>query len=770
MPIYGLLRRWRGGSFGRADVPEPFGAVETCDVEDGPSDARVGQAKSPTLAKAATMVARLIPVVASQRDIHDLDLPPGTIENGVLVGRDRFLFLAGGAHAVFEIVNGLKAIDEGSHARFAANVAGRATWARIRGIPYLHLVFPDKQSIIPEQWPFEHCLRLGELYLDRSADLRKSVLYPDTLLRDMSGDALSRVDTHVTPIGSILVAAELVARLTGERDPELTARLLNGTGKMTRHEGDLGSKLDPPVSEAEPVFTVPAPGPFLTNGVEGGNNGLVDLRFNPDAVHQKRCVVFGDSFGRDICVYLQFWFSEVFFFRTGFFHAELAARCRPDVLVTENVERYLDDCRDDAEAPPFDTYVARKEATAAPSNAFRATFAAITGEPELGGLVVVAGPILPVASRPAPLGDETVIEAAVLLPRAAPLFVVDQSGRLPLWSAPPLQDIHSTLFAERSDVLLFGPSIQVLGDTWWCESREFGEQFLDMIAADSYRASFPGNLPRIVSSGRTRAIDFAPISSAIERLDEKLFLATPLEPGNWGRWISTVIAKIDHFRQLGDGRRLLCVASLPWQRALLGRLGVEAHELLAHDPGRTYRCRDLASVEYNVTNMTVSANERRRFRHLRSECTARVQAAGYVRFGEKIFVSRLGMSAQNPHYRVLRNERALADALTARGYDVIEPEILSFDEQVAAFGNARVIVCVGGAAVYNAVFCNGDARFVSLESSETFLGPHSSLLSSLNLPYGIIIGTQDVDDPTPTHKRWTVDVDDVIARLAEIGG
>ena len=717
------------------------------------------------------MTARPIDTGDGTIDCRDLGLPPGSSENDVLVGHDGFLFLAGGAHEVLKIVTGRKTINESSLARFGSNVAGRASWAARRDIPYLHIVFPDKQSIVPEKWPLDLCLRMGDLYLDRWPDLRGTVLYPDEVLRAAASGTLSRVDTHVTPIGSILVAAHVAARLTGADNPALTAQLLEATETTKRHAGDLGSKLHPPVSAVEPVFAFPHSGRSLTNGLDGGNNGLVDLRFNPDAVDRKRCVMFGDSFGRDLCVYLSFWFSEVFFFRTGFFHPDLAARCRPDLLITENVERYLDDIRDDAEAPEFDTYLARRERSAPPSDAFRAAFAEIMSSPTATMVGAVAAPVaIPVATRSASIGSETVIEAAVLVPRSLPLFVVDQSSRLPPWTAPLLQDIHATLHAERRDVLLFGPSIQVSGDTWWCESRMFGEQFVDMVATDSYGMNFPGPRPRLTSTGSNRTIDFTQVASAIRHLDEKLFLATPLEPSNWGRWISTVISKVDHFRQLGQGRRLLCVASLPWQQALLKRLGIEQHELLTHDPGQIYRCDDLASVEYNVTNMTVSAAEHRRFRHLRSECTARVRASGARRFGDKIFATRLGMSARHPHYRVLQNERTLAAALEARGYDVIEPETLSFDQQVAAFGNARLIVCVGGAAVYNASFCRDDTVFVSIESGAAFLEPHTNLLSSLGLPYGVIVGTQDADDPSPVHKSWTVDIDDVVARLTQIGG
>ena len=88
-----------------------------------------------------------------------------------------------------------------------------------------------------------------------------------------------------------------------------------------------------------------------------------------------------------------------------------------------------------------------------------------------------------------------------------------------------------------------------------------------------------------------------------------------------------------------------------------------------------------------------------------------------------MFISRRTISAKH-NYRVLQNESALIDRLQALGFDVIEPETLSFDEQILAFANASIVVTLGGAALYNAVFCEEGARFVTIESSETFLTPH----------------------------------------------
>ena len=362
--------------------------------------------------------------------------------------------------------------------------------------------------------------------------------------------------------------------------------------------------------------------------------------------------------------------------------------------------------------------------------------------------------------------DLATLEGVRIVARPMPEFIDTPSGASLQTQMGDEQDIHGSYLARRKDVLVFGPNLQVYpSGRWSCESRAFGEQFIDLAASDDYQAMFPGPKPRITSQGGAYQIDLGPIADDVEVLDEPLFLATPLEPTNWGRWIATVVPKAADFSAHGAGRKLFCYAALPWQRAFLAYLGVGEGRIAQHDPGSTYICRDLMSVEYSVTNMTISARERGVYLALAARAQRR-QREGSVQApaGRNVFVSRRTISAKH-NYRVLQNEAVLIDRLQALGFDVIEPETLDFDEQILAFANASVVVTLGGAALYNAVFCAAGTRFITLESSEAFLTPHCQLLSSLGLRYGVVVGRQDPSDPTPVHKRWTVDVDAVCRRV-----
>lgn len=272
-----------------------------------------------------------------------METPPGTIENEVLAGHNGYLFLAGGAHRVADFFTGKRQIPEKSFAAFRENLLGRQAWAARNNTQYLHMIMPDKQSVIPEEWPLTPPIKIGRLYMERNQDL-DFILYPDRELAEAKTWALTRVDTHISDEGALLMAAYLVERFSGESQVDRLEALRASPRNVTRTSGDLGHKLTPRVTDDKIMLELPAVGPCYQNEGPGMRSGGVALRFNKSAPYRKRVALFGDSFGGQITRCLQQWYSEVYFFRTGEFAAEIADLCKPDILITENVERYLDNC------------------------------------------------------------------------------------------------------------------------------------------------------------------------------------------------------------------------------------------------------------------------------------------------------------------------------------------------------------------------------------------------------------------------------------------
>ncbi len=304
--------------------------------------------------------------------------PAGHIEKGVMFGRDGYLFLLDGGHHVFDLLLGLRKVTEQSYANFADNIARRAAICERAGVGYLHVIYPDKHSVQTEEFPVKDPYRLAESYLDKLPDIRKWVFYPRQILQGVKPAAFLKTDTHLTETANILATAAIVQQLIGENQAEHVRRLLTshdwGESDWT---GDLGGRFDPKLGERQRVLRRRWPFKWFHNDMTGGNDGIVDLLFSPQAIYRTRILVFGDSFSRNLASVLSYFFTEVVFLRTRFFHDEMFEQIKPDLVLTSNVERYLSRVDSDEARPAFLLYPYLNELNYAPDKAFAEALAAV---------------------------------------------------------------------------------------------------------------------------------------------------------------------------------------------------------------------------------------------------------------------------------------------------------------------------------------------------------------------------------------------------------
>ncbi len=360
-----------------------------------------------------------------------------------------------------------------------------------------------------------------------------------------------------------------------------------------------------------------------------------------------------------------------------------------------------------------------------------------------------------------PFSPQDLVEPAAPWVQGPPEFIVhtQESDAAP-WSPPTVPStLHATYGTTREDVVLFGPNhlVDERGG-WTLEAEARPEQYVAFYNLPAYRHILKGAKPTV---GRTAeddgfTINFEAVADEdVIHLDRPVFLATPIEPDNWGRWLSTVVPKVWQYTARGKPARdpILCRCSKPWQKHLLHFLGADPGRVIDHDPGRTYVCSHVETATYSAADLTPSAAEMEIYRAIAQRCRANTAATG-----TRIFVSRAGRSARAPNYRVLTNEAALIAAIAGLGFEVIEPETLPFEEQVVRFSSAEFVVGLGGAGMFNALFCAPGTRLVTIESGPTFIGGHARLFAAASLRYGVVFGLPDETDPAPIHKRWSVDV------------
>lgn len=292
------------------------------------------------------------------------------ISGEVLAADDGELFLVGGAHAPLQYTLGLRQVHPNSFKNFRENLVERAAYCESLGIKYLHLVAPDKQSVLRESFGVANSVPLGELYAAQSG---ADFIFPVTELRGLQpGCAYEPTDTHWAAEGAGLIARLLAQRFglpevdiaAGE---ELLAQSLEPRTKP--FTGDLGRKMEQPRSNLGLMRSVSFPVRHFDSYTEG-NTGTMRLAIPLRRDRRHRLLIFGDSFLQVSLKELTAFFGEVLLCRSAFLHREIVQSFQPDYVVTENAERYLSTVRSDREAPPFLFYpqITRRNVVCSPDS------------------------------------------------------------------------------------------------------------------------------------------------------------------------------------------------------------------------------------------------------------------------------------------------------------------------------------------------------------------------------------------------------------------
>lgn len=176
------------------------------------------------------------------------------------------------------------------------------------------------------------------------------------------------------------------------------------------------------------------------------------------------------------------------------------------------------------------------------------------------------------------------------------------------------------------------------------------------------------------------------------------------QAGGYGDWPVLVDAGLRP-QQLEGLRLLLDEAQLvplpAHTRCRVGRLA------LASDPSgmrmQSYRPRAVPSARGAVVAPEALTFLRERF--LGAAC-----GSPALRHGRRLYISRRRQTA----FRRLLNEAQLEALFTARGFEVVYPEELSFKEQVRLFSAAAVVAGPAGSNMINLVFAPPGARILLL--------------------------------------------------------
>ena len=233
------------------------------------------------------------------------------------------------------------------------------------------------------------------------------------------------------------------------------------------------------------------------------------------------------------------------------------------------------------------------------------------------------------------------------------------------------------------------------------------------------------------------------------------------EPSNYGSFLFRLLPKLHAVRAHGlEHLPIVAWTQTPAFLELLRLAGVPGSQVVQHDPHALTTFDRVIAPSLRNPHGFLDPESHALFQQL-----SRDHSDG--RTGRRLYVSRMGQARRGVSSRQMLNEAEVAEAVTALGFEVIEPEQLSPAEQIAAFAAADVVVGPAGSAMFNVVFCRPGTKVLDIESEPFWIYAHTGLLASCQTRYGLFLAAVDTTDTAPVHRRFRVDVPALVARIAQ---
>ena len=271
----------------------------------------------------------------------------------VLIGKDGWLYLTSREYgSSLEDYMGLIDVDLGTLEQIRNNLERRTKALRDKGIQFLVVVAPDKQSIYPEYLPDHwrrnnrYLTRLDQvvLYLKDHSSVQVLDVRNSLLKEKQNGDLplYRKTDSHWNYFGAFIAYQQMMK--------SLSMAPYSKTDFEWKHQpsqsGDLAAMLaasDQYVEENEVTFSS-----FVTDNisfVESENNYGTSLENTGVVATNKnklplKLLVFHDSFGEGFFRFLSLHFGESVFINSNFYSTVIVEKEKPDVVIFELVERF----------------------------------------------------------------------------------------------------------------------------------------------------------------------------------------------------------------------------------------------------------------------------------------------------------------------------------------------------------------------------------------------------------------------------------------------
>lgn len=246
----------------------------------------------------------------------------------------------------------------------------------------------------------------------------------------------------------------------------------------------------------------------------------------------------------------------------------------------------------------------------------------------------------------------------------------------------------------------------------------------------------------------------------VERIEGRVAVVATCSGRGFYHWMFDVLPRIELLRRSSIAFSSIdhfvvndCVA--PFHFATLEKLGIDRKKLL--------QCQWHPHVE--AAELIVPSHAGALATTPRWACDflrKALRPAGLPNSGArtKLYVTR----SKNAHRRI-PNEAALIEALTTRGFEVIDPEFISQEKQVERFSQATIVMGVHGSGLANTVYCEPGTKVIEIFHPAAISLMYWSLCEEMGLEYYYVLGAGE--SPAEGHDPH-LNAEDIVIDLAAV--
>jgi alginate O-acetyltransferase complex protein AlgJ len=275
----------------------------------------------------------------------------------VITGREGWLFYSG--ERMIENYRGMTRFETKELKDWQSLLESRRDWLARRGIRYLFVIPPNKDSVYPEYLPewmtkIRPTTKLDQFlaYMKTNSTVEILDLRPVLLEAKKNCPVYLFTDTHWNLYGGFVAHQELVRTLKRQL-PELAPLPLEAFVKTIHDDpqgGDLARMLGQEQTLPEKNNPSFAPRPPLQalsitsdlNLIPGKKwNKFTDPAVTENPNCKGRAIIFRDSFSGNWIPFLGYYFNKVFYLWEYNWEPAFIEQQKPDVVIDEMLERFL---------------------------------------------------------------------------------------------------------------------------------------------------------------------------------------------------------------------------------------------------------------------------------------------------------------------------------------------------------------------------------------------------------------------------------------------